>query len=233
MLRFRESPWDEAVLGKKTHELLTFDTLAELMDYEDACEQFRVGFTSCRVKGEEYDKHVALRDEYYALVGTYFHVALERAKASPAILEGMLPGDLWLRAARNDDIPAMKKAVEGYRFGPFHDDPFIATTHAVTRMKNRVDALMAEMPVVVCQTPQGVGAWMAVRGGSELVLGGTIDGRVKGTDFWSALLRLLFARGAEKVWAPISSTNLPVMNLYSKLGFRFTDTFVQFHRHRQ
>ena len=232
MLRFRESPWDAAVLGGKTHELLAFDTPEEVDDYEDACRQFGVGFTACRVGGTEYDKHLALQQNGYAQVSTILHVRLEAA-AVP--LHAPLPNGMALLPACPEDAPALRQIVSTYRFGPFHDDPLISVAAASQRMQNRIAPLMREMPLLVAEDESGVHGFMAMRAVDdvwELVLGGVAPGPLRGRVFWAAVLRHLADRGATAIWAPISVTNLPVMNLYAKLGFKFTECFVQFHKHR-
>jgi len=238
VLNWRESPWDAAVLGYPTNELLCFAGAADLTEFEEECRARGVGFTSCRLDAGDFDRHQLLRDAGYVQVGTYLDVELPRKKADARVTEAVLPNGMWLRdgwptwGSWDTDIPIIRDMVRDYEFGPFFDDHRIPREAAHRRMMNRVVALFEEMPVLVCTDGVGVVAWMAVRGGRELVLGG-VSRAIRGRVFWAAITRRLFERGADYVWAPISATNLGVMNVYAALGFRFTGCQLQFHRHRR
>ena len=47
--------------------------------------------------------------------------------------------------------------------------------------------------------------------------------------FWSAVCRKLFQLGHKELTSSVSATNLPVVNLYASLGFRFRNTLDVYH----
>ncbi|OIO68106.1 MAG: GNAT family N-acetyltransferase [Zetaproteobacteria bacterium CG12_big_fil_rev_8_21_14_0_65_55_1124] len=47
---------------------------------------------------------------------------------------------------------------------------------------------------------------------------------------WSETCRYLFAQGAVELSSSVSAANLPVLNLYASLGFRFKDAVDVYHR---
>lgn len=71
-----------------------------------------------------------------------------------------------------------------------------------------------------------------VRAGSRLLLAGfarTYAMSGLGEYFWLSVLNSMAAEGIELVTTQISTNNLPVLNMYARLGFKFRDAVSLFH----
>ncbi|HQT27637.1 MAG TPA: GNAT family N-acetyltransferase, partial [Burkholderiales bacterium] len=54
-------------------------------------------------------------------------------------------------------------------------------------------------------------------------------GKGYGKYFWSAACRKIYDQGEKEITSSISASNLPVLNLYASLGFRFEKAFDIYH----
>ena len=233
MLIVRGTPWDAKVLGVTTEEIAgtELDFCTELDFYEARCVQLGVGFTSARIEASDAAARIALEEAGYHQVGTYV-----RTRGKLAFYP---PDGVTLRKATPADSLALRAIVAGWPgFGPFFDDRRISQMAARQRMCNRVDTLLRDARVLVHEDTNGIVAFFAytLEGTvAELVLAGLALGtprQLRGRVFWTAVLGEIYRAGGQVGEGTLSVTNLGALNIYAALGFRFTHTYLQYHRHR-
>lgn len=238
MLTVRETPWDARVLGVDAEEIVVdaSDIREALGAYETRCAILQVGFTSVRFDATQSDTRLALEEAGYRQVGTYFKVCNDVSRWPPRIPLPDLPSGVATRAATADDLPRLREMVMNwFAFGPFFDDPRITFHAAKLRMCNRLGSLLTDARLVVCPTegkPMAFFAYGPPAKTVELILAGVAPGPIHGRPFWASVITDIYRAGATEAWGYISAANLPVMNLYASLGFRFVETRLQYHRHR-
>lgn len=124
-------------------------------------------------------------------------------------------------------------AAESFTDDRFHLDPLCSTEMADRRFVFWVDDLLADGTVIVTLLVWDgtVIAFMARRG-DHLILAGFARSHVNsglGEYLWLAVLAEMRAAGLPQARTLIACNNIPVLNLYSRLGFKFRDPEVTFH----
>jgi hypothetical protein len=228
MYHARMTPWDAAVLGTDTNEV-SFDAPEDVAAYE-ALVGSRVGFTSVRLDAAQRDIREAVEDHGYRQVGTYLRARGDLRRVADAT------ATCHLRPAVMDDAPRVRELIATWGgFGPFFDDYRIPRAAAVQRMQNRIGSLM-ERPMLVAEDAEGMAGFFAYRpepAHTELVLAGVRAGSgLHGTAFWAQCFAVMCASGATYGEGTLSASNLGAVNVYARLGFRFVQTLLQYHRYR-
>jgi ribosomal protein S18 acetylase RimI-like enzyme len=149
--------------------------------------------------------------------------------------------DLRTAVLQRSDAPACEAvraiAVEAFSADRFHADHNCDAGVAGRRYGNWVGDLLGDTQVEfdVLYLKERPIAFMA-RKDAQLLLGGferRYAGAGLGDFFWLHALGRTRAAGLEEARALISLANIPVLNLYARLGFKFRDPGATFHLWRQ
>lgn len=149
---------------------------------------------------------------------------------------------LELRSARPEDHAAIEAiAAQSFTHGRYHADAFFPKELANARYRYWIKAALsgekAEDRVFVLGKPgQVLGFYHVTLEGdvSDLRLAAVAPDLKKmglGMDLYAGVLEKLQKLGIRRVVSTISSTNTSVMNIYSMLGFRFSNPEVIYHWH--
>ena len=227
MYHARVTPWDAAVLGVSTTEV-TFEEPEDVAAYE---AESSVAFTTTRLDAHRRDLQRAVAASGYVQVGTYLRARGDLRRDADAT------ATCRLRPAVIADAPRVRELISTWDgFGPFFDDRRIPREAAVLRMQNRIGSLM-EGPMLVAEDTEGLAGFFAYRpepAHTELVLAGVRAGSgLRGTAFWAQCFAVMCASGATYGEGTLSASNLGAVNVYARLGFRFVETLLQYHRHRR
>jgi L-amino acid N-acyltransferase YncA len=159
---------------------------------------------------------------------------LNKASLRPArfTLRNAVPGD-------SDAVGAI--AGQAFHHGRYHADPRFPSELADRRYRQwATNALAGNNPgefLYVMGEPGKVQGFYHVavdKTVSDLrlaALAPELQGTMLGFDLYLAVLHTLKKLGVRRVVSTISGTNTPVMNVYSMLGFRFSDPEVIYHWH--
>lgn len=115
----------------------------------------------------------------------------------------------------------------------FHMDPFCGGEKAGQRFAYWVDDLISREGVDfdLLRVRSVIAGFMARRA-DELILAGFAPefiGARLGSYLWFSACERVRQAGFDEVHTTISTNNMPVMNLYAKLGFRFRNPMYSFH----
>lgn len=119
-----------------------------------------------------------------------------------------------------------------FQHGRFHRDFNLSNEAADQRYKQWLTQLYRENEVIGLYYQQCLAGFIAHKDGKLLLH--TISNEFRGQGlakyFWSETAEQLFSFGINEIRSSVSSTNLPVLNLYASLGFRFYNAVDIYHR---
>lgn len=119
-----------------------------------------------------------------------------------------------------------------FSHGRFHRDFRVPRNQADLRYNNWLTNLHAEGGIFALEYEGSLAAFFGFRG-SKVVLHAVSEafrGRGLAKTLWSAGYERLFEQGVREVSSSVSASNLPVINLYASLGFRFRNPVDVYHR---
>ncbi len=119
-----------------------------------------------------------------------------------------------------------------FMHGRFHRDFNLPAEDADRRYAQWLEQLHEEADVFGLYYRQELAGFIACKEGKLLLHTITSSFRGKGLAkfFWSVACERLFQDSVQTITSSISAANLPVLNLYSSLGFRFTHAVDTYHR---
>lgn len=215
--RWKRTPWDANVLGLETFEI-------EDPSPEDlASAHSRVGHYTVRMTPLKNTSDLAAHCFYYCdtLVEPFCDGRRFRSMH-----------DARAEVVSSPDAEAALVACRGaFRHGRFHRDFAIHTQRADLRYENWLQRLLDEKKVVGLNWEGRQAGFFAVEE-SRAVLH-ALDAKHRGRGIakylWSAAYEYMFAHGCSEVSSSVSVANIPVMNLYASLGFRFRKPMDLYH----
>lgn len=157
-------------------------------------------------------------------------------------LNTLLPARVTVRAVEDADVPGLERiAMTAFRFGRYHADARFPRALADERYRQWVrNALAArgETEFLLTCGPVGnpAGLFHAVLRGdvADLRLAAVdpaLHSGFLGAGLFVGALTQLVARGARRAQARLSAGNIPILNLYSSLGFAFHEAEAVYHLH--
>jgi ribosomal protein S18 acetylase RimI-like enzyme len=119
-----------------------------------------------------------------------------------------------------------------FRHDRFHRDFSVERARADLRYENWLKTLNSAGKVYGLTWENEIAGFIAHEGGKLVLhaLGEKHRGREIARHLWSAVCVDLARRGEEELTSSISATNLPALNLYVSLGFRFRNAVDIYHR---
>lgn len=127
-------------------------------------------------------------------------------------------------------------AVEYFNHGKFHEDPLIERKFADKRNVNMVSDLTEKYTTYVGRVEDKVIGFMILnQEGSQvdLLLGGMhINYRHLSYSFWNRVFSEYKNKGVKKFVTTISAANIPVVNLYNRFGFKFSQALYGYRKFR-
>lgn len=233
-------PWDTAIFGFPVLQICEIDVLGDnaaekFADFERARDEVGCNFSSCRIGASQIRESMLLEARGFRFIETVY--APELSLKGP---NGTSP-DAGLRVSiaadwefeRAADIAAVAFVNER-----FHVDPRIPAGYGSRRYRNwvlSVDGHERQQLFVVREGPKLIAFFV-----TEDLPDGTcywhlnavspeFQGQGYGLRAWSAMIENARSGGALRVRSSIVSRNCRVLNLYARLGFRFSEPSTTFH----
>jgi ribosomal protein S18 acetylase RimI-like enzyme len=233
-------PWDTDVFGFPVAQF----QLIRLVDAEQAMAEFKVvadwlderkvRLASCRLPHDRLRESMFLEEQHFRFVEMVLHPRLDR------LAQRELPEDtLVIAKAEESDLAAIEAIAErafGYeRYHMDHRlDPLLADkrysrwvrnsfSHPRQQLLKIHDGAHLIAFFIVEINDEGHAYWHLTAVAREW------QGRGYGRRVWQAMLRRHRNEGVEYVSTTISARNIPVLNLYARLGFGFLPPEMTFH----
>jgi len=241
-MHYYRVPWDSEILG---FGVAAIDNL-KVRDFKRAETEFAV-FTdwrkhegirlcSCRVPHDHLPETTFLQRQGFHFIELNYHpelLGLQQLEfpANEILIEPAEEKDI-------DELVGMASRV--FEHGRFHQDLQLGAEVGNRRygiwMRNAFSH--AEQTVLKCVEQGRTVGFFVVEYPAEfkaywslIGLAPGMGGRGLGTRVWQTMMRYHRAEGMDAIQTSISSHNIPILNLYAKLGFRFPQPDVTFHRH--
>lgn len=217
----KATPWDSAVFGMPTWELLEYTEAALQQAMESS------GHYTIKVNPLENKR---LLHEY----GFYYCDTLIEPHCNAARLRTVQHPDVSISKCL-DIQDALAICHGAFAHGRFHRDFNLPQSAADLRYDNWLKQLIDEQHVYGLYW-QGELAGFIGYHGNGLVLHAIAEqqrGKGRSKFWWSAVCNALLAVGNEEVHSSVSASNLAVVNLYASLGFIFKNPQDIYHHFAQ
>jgi hypothetical protein len=234
-------PWDEAVFGFPVSDLRLGaepPTVADIAQLREAlasyCERTGSELVSVRVPAPQTWLSAVLVGAGFRYVD--FALLATLPKLDPASLHET---GFTLRRAEPADHEAICHICESvFQFGRYHTDPNfpreLADRRYVQWARRALSASDPDDVVFVLGAPGKVTGFMHValhQSSADLRLGAVASGSSLGFWLYIETLRAVHGLGVRSVSTGISAANVRVMQIYSALGFRFSQPELILHWH--
>lgn len=233
-------PWDSEIFGAPVGMLRIEPgweggaaTLPARQVLEDWARAQRLAMCGCVVPASG-GKDVKTAGE---LGFRYVDLSLRAVRTCSGLPEA---GPSWagLRVAGEQDHAAVRSmARRAFRAGRYHSDPDFPKELADLRYERWIERGLQAGEVLVLHDADGPLGFMHLTltgQQADLRLAAVtpeLQGCGAGAELYRAALAWARERGADRAVTKMSAANVPVLNLLSGMGFRFTDPEVVLHRH--
>lgn len=240
MIKGRYTPWDESALKLRTFEILTIETqnpdntLIELNDNSFCDAELIYG----RFPANNFLIKELLLKSGYIPCETSFKISLTKLNeyTLPKLYARRI---LPVKEAKKTEFSAMAEiARDMFKFSRFHEDPFIPNHLSDTRMYQWVNELKnQDVSCLINKSNAGdIISFMIYkvdgREHVDLILGGSKKGfEMHSPFFWGSVISYFKNKGIAKISTTISAANNGVLSLYQNLGFKITQTNIDYHKH--
>jgi len=238
LLAYENAPYDGSPLALSANKITEFkaqdESIASLLLESFEKRSKDIDYSSIRV--DSRDIHLTK-----ALGAIDFHMTEIAMKVTGVLSK--LPIDdsqfskfTFEEAVEEDYSTISRYAIKYFNHGKFHEDPLITRSSANTRNINMVNDLTAKYTTYVGRVNDKVIGFMILNQEStqvDLLLGGMhIDYRHLSYSFWNRVFNHYKGKGVKKFITTISAANIPVINLYSRFGFKFSQALYGYRKFR-
>ena len=238
-LEARRISWDSELLGCPVAEIIAIsaDELSGAQKAFDRflawIQQYNYGMVSCRLPDDKLIESALLERNRFRFIEMVLHpelVSLEKFD-----LRG---NGLEVSEVGSDDMSSISRIAESaFAFERFHVDPFLNSRIANARYRRWVESITGkEAQRLLKATQDGhVIGFFLVEYISDLAywhltaIAPELKGRGLGVRVWKSMIKRNKDDGMNRILTTISARNIPVLNLYSKLNFRFQRPDITFH----
>lgn len=214
----KTTPWDEAIFGMPTWELLEYS--------ETSLQQAAHTLGHQTIKVDPLANKQLLYEH-----GFYYCDTLIVPSCKAGRLRAVHHPDATI--SKSIDAEYVLEIFHGlFMHGRFHRDFNLPKIASDLRYNNWLKQLLETQQVYGLYW-QGILAGFIGYNGNNLVLHAIAEGyRGKGLAkyWWSAVSTELLANGQDEIKSSISAANLAVLNLYASLGFSFSSSQDIYHR---
>jgi RimJ/RimL family protein N-acetyltransferase len=192
------------------------------------------GLISCRLSQEKLKESMFLEAKGFRFIETVLHPKIVGLKKLNIPNQGLL-----IAPVVETDLPVIRKIAEsGFKNGRFHVDPRLDPLCADTRYGRWVATTLAHprQRLLKVLDDKELVAFFIIEVKSDgkvywhlTVVAPEFQGRGYGRRTWLAMLRYHSENGYNSVSTTISARNVPVLNLYASLSFKFVSPEMTFH----
>lgn len=237
----REAPWDTAVFNYAVVQIDRLDVKnagmarEEFLSFKDWVHSNDVGLVSCRLSCKHMAESMLLEDNEFKFIEAILHPVCTRlanfkdAVDTQLVIERPAEADLpelvliaecAFTNERYYVDPRVDTAISGKRYGRWVVSAFFHATQQLLKVvhENKIVAFF----IVERLSDQSV-YWHLTAVNPQY------QGKGYGRRVWLAMLARHHRENAVSVRTTIAARNVPVLNLYSSLNFRFAPPDMTFH----
>jgi RimJ/RimL family protein N-acetyltransferase len=233
-------PWDREVFGfavAQIQDLEVVDSHRAMADYRafpDWLDAGGVGIVNSRLPHQQLRESMFLEANGFRFVEMVLHPTLGNLQSLDIPQD-----DLRITLARETDLPELQDIAEhAFRYERFHVDPRLDPRLGDLRYRRWVTSSLGHPAQRLLKVTDGdrLVALFLVESRDDrsaywhlTAVAPAWQGRGYGYRVWRSMLRHHQAEGCNGLTTTISARNVEVLNLYSKLGFRFHPPEMTFH----
>lgn len=239
-LAYFHVPWDSEIFGfpvAQIAEIRVNDSVkaaAELQPFLTWLWQEGIRLASCRLPFDRLRESMLLEQVGFRFVEMAIHPHLPQLQAYPCCDQG-----LQVERTTDADIPGIEAiASQVFGYERYHADPRLERAladeryrrwannshdHPCQRLYKICDGDNLVAFFVTENKPDGLCYWHLT------AVVPPFQGRGYGKRVWQQMLYLHQREGVERISTTIAGGNVPVLNLYAKLGFRFQKPDITLH----
>jgi hypothetical protein len=242
VLEYRDTPWDQRVLGYNTNEILSIEYNSDeklrrlLQLFEADCLERGVLFTVSRIDASRVQLKTIMHQHGFYLAEISLQLLKTDMQQSNFSSEKKL--NLKLEKPQDRDFMQMQEiARDDFHFGRILEDPNIEPQNARARSFHWIEDLRRQQKEfwVIRQNEHVIGFWIQQVEDTKasLILAGTAEkASMLALPFWKMCLQDLQSRNVQEVRTLISAANVRAVNLYRHLEFKFERSLLGLHRMR-
>lgn len=212
-----ETPWDKKVFGINTFEVLDYTEETLHQTQQSGLYTLKLDPLS----------HKELAQQF----GFYYCDTLITPECKPEQLQ-VFENDVFTFDCDTDIQEMLKICDCAFSHGRFHRDFNLSKKDADARYNQWLLDIFAKGSVFALRYQGNLGGFIAVYQ-NELQLHAISEkfrGRGYAKYWWSNVCQHLFLNGQDVIKSSVSSSNLPVVNLYASLGFKFVKAVDVYHK---
>ena len=239
LLEARKVPWDSELLGHPVGEIFSLelrecgDSYREFQSFKSWVKDEGYGLISCRLPNKKLSESELLERNDFRFIETVLHP--EFVNLQDTHIESC---DILISNAANSDIPIIGDiAARSFGHERFHVDPYLNPENGNLRYRRWVESSAgSSVQILLKATLNGkvVGFFLVEYMGRQVywhltAIAPELKGKGLGVRVWKAMMAHHQKDGMHCILTTISARNVPVLNLYSKLNFRFQPPEMTFH----
>ena len=239
-LNWNEAPWDSVLFGFPVLQISRIEVQgptaeADFAAFEACRDRIQTGLVSCRISHECLNESMLLEARAFRFIEMVFHPEVSGLQA----LDLGKPPELTVSRANSTDLPVIQE-IAGHAFHNerFHVDPRLDHTIGDKRYQNWATSSFnhPSQKLYCVRDEQRILAFFV----TEMLADGTCywhlnavapdaQGKGYGALAWYAMMHHARQTGAQRISTCIAARNHRVLNLYARLGFRFSQPEMTFH----
>lgn len=232
------APWDGGPLEKSASNITTFfaedePKAIQLLELFESKSK-GIGYTSIRTNSKNTHLINALAKTGYSMTEIALEVSIPLSKI--IIDDVLFPKFTFGEATLEDYKTISKYSTKYFNHGKFHEDPLIDKKLADIRNINMVKDTTKQYTTYLGKVNNSVIGFMILKisnGTVTLILGGMHEDYTHlAYPFWNRVFVECKNMNVKKITTTISAANIPIINLYSKFGFKFTQSFHGYRKFR-
>lgn len=240
-LHARRVPWDSDIFGFPVAAIQAIEVHDDeeevrhaFLSYQEWVRNQSIELVSCRLPHDQVAMSMFLERHGFRFVEMVLHPTLRELQSSPAI-------DTTLRVERvlESEVPFVAVMAErAFGYERYHADPRVDSRLADLRYGRWIRNSFADERQVLLKIVRGndvIGFFVIENRADGTVywhltaVNPDLKGQKVGTEVWRAMIAYHRKAGMDCILTTISARNTPVLNLYSKLNFRFSPPEITLH----
>jgi RimJ/RimL family protein N-acetyltransferase len=243
-LEFFLVPWDTEILGFPVAQIERIevesdgDPASGMEEFSSWLDRHEIGLASCRLASDRLRESMLLEANGFRFIEMVYSPVL-----SPIPAPSRIDGDLGIAKAQPEDLPGIEGIAESAfatsryildwrldgeatqrRYRVWVQNSFADPRHEVLKATIAGDLVGF---FIVEDRPDAGAYWHLT------AIAPTWQGKGIGRRLWGAMVARHHAAGQQRIETTISAHNAPVLNIYTRLGFKFDAPRMTFHWVRQ
>lgn len=242
-LEARRISWDSELLGYPVGEIILLeleggaDSQCEFARFNSWVKDGDYGMISCRLPHQKLYESQLLERNDFRFIEMVLHPTIMNLQDIHIENQGLVVSSIDAV-----DIPLIGEiAAKAFSYERFHVDPYLNSDFGNSRYKRWVEnSQSSDTQQLLKATLDGkIIGFFLVEYRKDLVywhltaMSPEYQGRGLGVRVWAAMMIRHQRDGFNQILTTISARNVPVLNLYSKLNFRFMPPEMTFHWTKQ